>query len=376
MNKIYVSIIIVLLFGCSPTDLKDPDAYEQIWVESSTPIYELTEIHPGGTFTDPGAGYGRFPNIISNNAGVVITTWGIDSIFVKVSRDSGNNWSDKIFISEGINGGGLTFNRSNNEVLFFFESFHPVGSEIFLVKSNNFFDTFSKTNVTNQFSPHSVHMNDHGIILESNKHSPGRIIIPTRNYGNANNEENWPIHYSNSFYSDDNGESWNVGGQFPVYGTGEGSVVELKNGDLIYNSRRHYSSTNYIETRNRNIAYSYDGGLNWTNHEIDLELPDGDQCWDYGLMGSLINVPYPEKDFFLFSNIDSECGRENGTIWFTNENDDSNWRKKLIFQGSFAYSSITFNINPETKEDEIFIFFESNFGGTILKTNLAFLKAN
>ena len=81
-----------MLVGCSPTDLKDPDAYEPIWVESSTPIYELTEIHPGGTFTDPGAGYGRFPNIISNNAGVVITIWGIDSIFVKVSRDSGNNW--------------------------------------------------------------------------------------------------------------------------------------------------------------------------------------------------------------------------------------------------------------------------------------------
>ena len=123
-----------MLFGCSPTDIEDPDAYEQIWVESSTPIYELTEIHPGTPLMRS-----RFPNIISNNAGVLITTWGTDSIFVKVSRDSGNNWSDKIFISEGINGGGLTFNRSNNEVLFFFEYFHPVGSEIFLVKSNNFF---------------------------------------------------------------------------------------------------------------------------------------------------------------------------------------------------------------------------------------------
>ena len=83
----------------------------------------------------------RFPNIISNNAGVSHNNMGNRFYFCKkFSRDSGNNWSDKIFISEGINGGGLTFNRSRTmKFYFFFESFHPVGSEIFLVKSNNFF---------------------------------------------------------------------------------------------------------------------------------------------------------------------------------------------------------------------------------------------
>ena len=62
----------------------------------------------------------------------------------------------------------------------------------------------------------------------------------------------------------------------------------------------------------------------------------------------------------MFSNIDSECGRKNGTIWFTNEEGDSNWKKKLIYDGDFAYSSMTFNINSKTGEEEIFIFFETD----------------
>lgn len=369
--KIKALILILftyLLFSCSSTDINNYDEKKNIWIESSVPIYELTKIHNEG----------RFPNILSDNKGTIVTTWGKDSIFVNISKDNGSSWSDKIFISKGINGGGLTFNENTNEFLFFFEDIHPPSSKISLVKSKDFFKTFSKQNVTNFIKPHSIHMNDHGIVLKSNKYSPGRIVVPSRNFGYENNEKNWPIHFSNSIYSDDSGNSWNISGKFPAYGTGEGTIVELQNGNLIYNSRRHYSSNDFKETRNRNIAYSYDGGLTWENHEIDLELPDGDQCRDYGLMGSLIKIPYANKEFFIFSNIDSECGRKDGTIWFTNEKGDSKWRKKLIFEGSFKYSSVTFNINSETKEDEIFIFFESGnepkTKGMILKTNLAYIK--
>lgn len=364
--------VIIFASSCSKVDINKFNQENNAWIESTVPIYELTELHNEG----------RFPNIVSNNNGVIVTTWGKDSIFVKVSKDNGNNWSDKIFISKGINGGGLTFNKETNEFLFFIEDVHPPSSEISLVKSKTLFETFLKVNVTDFIGPNNMHMNDHGIILKSNKFKPGRIIIPSRNYGNGTNKENWQTHFSNSIYSDDNGNSWNVSGRFPANGTGEGSIVELQNGNLLYNSRRHYSSNDFMETRNRNIAYSYDGGLTWKNHTIDLELPDGDQCNDYGLMGSLIKIPYLNQNFFMFSNIDSECGRKDGTIWFTNENDESKWKKKLIFKGDFAYSSITFNINSITKEDEIFIFFEtglrdpaSNYRGKgmVLKTNLAFI---
>lgn len=365
-------LVISFISSCLKVDINKFNQENNDWIESTVPKYELTELHSEG----------RFPNIVSNNNGVIVTTWGKDSIFVKVSIDNGSNWSDKIFISKGINGGGLTFNPKTNEFLFFIEDIHPPNSEISLIKSDDLFETFLKVNVTDFIKPNNIHMNDHGIILKSNKYKPGRIIIPSRNFGNGNNKENWPIHFSNSIYSDDNGNSWNVSGRFPANGTGEGSIVELKNGDLLYNSRRHYSSKNFMETRNRNTAHSYDGGLTWENHNIDLELPDGDQCTDYGLMGSLIKIPYPDKDFFMFSNIDSECGRKNGTIWFTNEDDESVWKKKLIFEGDFAYSSMIFSINSNTKEDEIFIFFETdlkdpatNYRGKamVLKTNLAFI---
>lgn len=371
------SSIIILFFttffciSCEKKDIKNIS--NNNWIESTTAIYELTELHYEG----------RFPNIVSNNNGVIVSTWGKDSIFVKVSKDNGDNWSEKIFISKGINAGGLTFNYKNNEFLFFIEDKHPPSSVISLIKSKDFFQTFSKKNVTNFIEPNSIHMNDHGIVLKSNKFKSGRIIIPSRNYGNGIEQENWGTHFSNSIYSDDNGDSWKISEKFPVFGTGEGTIVELNNGILQYNSRRHYSSHNFLETRNRNIAYSYDGGISWKNHGIDLELPDGDQCRDYGLMGSLIKIPYEERLFLLFSNIDSECGRKKGTIWFTNEDGDSKWKKKLIYNGDFGYSSMTFNVNTKTREDEIFIFFETGMKdaatnyrgkGVVLKTNLAYLK--
>lgn len=364
--------IICLFLSCVKEDVKKITNNNTTWVESTIPIYELTELHSDG----------RFPNIVSNNNGVIVSTWGQDSIYVNVSKDNGNNWSDKIFISKGINAGGLTFNNKTKEFLFFIEDVHPPSSEISLIKSKDFFETFSIKNVTNSIQPNSIHMNDHGIVLKSNNFKPGRIIIPSRNFGNGREQENWATHFSNSIYSDDNGDSWNISEKFPVFGTGEGTIVELNNGNLQYNSRRHYSSNNYLETRNRNIAYSYDGGISWENHFIDSELPDGDQCRDYGLMGSLIKIPFETKHFLMFSNIDSECGRKKGTIWFTNEDEDSKWKKKLIYNGDFAYSSMTFNINSKTREDEIFIFFEtdmidpaSNYRGKgmVLKTNLAFI---
>ncbi len=370
-SNLLLILITFLCFSCEKKDAKK--ITNDNWIESTIPIYELTELHKEG----------RFPNIVSNNNGVIISTWGKDSVFVNVSKDNGESWSDKKFISKGINGGGLTFNHITNEFLFFIEDMHPPSSEILLIKSKDFFETFSKKNVTNSIQPNSIHMNDHGIVLKSNKIKFGRIVIPTRNFGSGIEKENWGSHFSNSIYSDDNGDSWNISKNFPVFGTGEGTIVELNNGILQYNSRRHYSAENYLDTRNRNIAYSYDGGISWENHFIDLELPDGDQCRDYGLMGSLIKIPNMEKNFLIFSNIDSKCGRKNGTVWFTNEDGGSKWNKKLIYEGDFAYSSMAFNINSKTREDEIFIFFESDMinpgsdyrgKGMILKTNLAYIK--
>ena len=59
-----------LLFSCSNTDTYESNEKENNWIESTVPIYKLTEIHNEG----------RFPNIISDNKGNVITSWGKDSI--------------------------------------------------------------------------------------------------------------------------------------------------------------------------------------------------------------------------------------------------------------------------------------------------------
>ena len=353
------SVFLSSLFSCIETD----NINKKNWNESDNPIYEITDLF----------NFGRFPNIISNKNGKIILTWGKDSIFVRVSVDNGKIWSERKFISNGINGGGLTFDNFNNKTLFFIEDKHPPSSKIYKIESNDFFQTFEKKDYTDLISPNSIHMNDHGIVLNYNSLNKGRIVIPSRNYSNSNSSGNWPNHYSNAIISDDGGKTWKISEKFPVNGTGEGTIIELKNGNLIYNSRRHFSSIDKMETRFRNIATSYNGGVTWEDHYIDYFLPDGDKCRNYGLMGSLISIPTLENEILLFSNIDSDCGRKNGTIWFKSSNEE-NWNSKLIYEGPFGYSSITYNINSITNEEEILIFFESDGEGKLIKTNLAFLK--
>jgi len=83
---------------------------------------------------------------------------------------------------------------------------------------------------------------DPGVTLKYGKRK-GRLLVPSRvfwDYVNkSKGEKIFDKHYSNAIYSDDGGKTWIPSAPFPLAGTGEAGLVELRDGTIYYNSRTH-----------------------------------------------------------------------------------------------------------------------------------------
>ncbi|MCD8206720.1 MAG: glycoside hydrolase, partial [Bacteroidales bacterium] len=158
--------------------------------------------------------------------------------------------------------------------------------------------------------------------LQTREHK-GRIVVPCNN----GEYENWTV--CHVIYSDDGGETWNIGGNA---GSGnECTVTELANGDIMLNMRGQGSDNGL-----RRVAVSHDGGLTFDEpyHDEGLEEP---VC-----NASIINyapdgVP---TETLLFSNPPSKVEREHMTI---KRSDDSGRTWKVAYKLSDkpgAYSDL------------------------------------
>jgi len=155
----------------------------------------------------------------------------------------------------------------------------------------------------------------HGIVKEREPHA-GRIIMPSRHEEKRS--------HSHILYSDDNGETWNIGAISPIEGTSESTVVELSDGQLMLNCR---NDTDY-----RIVLLSDDGGETFYRNYIDNYLIQP-VC-----QASLLNHSMNQvtgKSNILFSNPADREERINGTIKLS-EDDGKSWTK------SYRYS----NPNP------------------------------
>ena len=180
-----------------------------------------------------------------------------------------------------------------------------------------------------------------------------------------------PQHSTTAIYSDDGGKTWQTSDPFPAFGTGEATLAELSDGRIYYNSRRHWAPEGE-NPRRRWAAWSEDGGKTWQDLAICEVLPDGDQIRDYGLMGGLVRLPVCGRDILIFSNIESPKGRNHGTVWASFDGGKTWPVKRLVHQGSFAYSSLTAG-RPETKSQGwIYLNFESG-GSKVARFNLTWL---
>ncbi len=317
----------------------------------------------------------RFPNVVVAADGTVLAFW--NGVKVRRSEDGGKTWGREILVGKGFMGGGVTVDEKTGDILAFVEKNHPP-APIDIYRSSDCGKTWKKQDVVihpdkNGNVP-SMHMNEHGITLRHGKYA-GRLMRPSRWYAAGNRPASiFPDHYTNAIYSDDGGKTWLTSDPFPANGTGEATIVELSDGTIYYNSRRHWAPEGE-NPRRRWTARSTDGGHTWKELSMCKVLPDGDQIKDYGLMAGLVRLPVKGRDVLIFSNIESPSGRHHGYVWASFDGGRTWPIKRQVYEGPFAYSSLDAGRPGSLSEGLIYLLFEGGpkGGGTLAKFNLSWL---
>lgn len=164
-----------------------------------------------------------------------------------------------------------------------------------------------------------------GIQLTRGKHK-GRLVIP------CDHKLPREIGYSHVIYSDDHGQTWQLGGSTPADKCNECEVVELTDGRLLLNMRSH--DKNY---KARWISYSDDGGLTWSTPKQDPTLVEP-IC-----QASIRRYRWPEGDkpgVLLFSNPGTTNGREKLTIRASYDDGQSWPKSRVLYPKGSAYSCL------------------------------------
>ena len=196
--------------------------------------------------------------------------------------------------------------------------------------------------------PADTGASESGVTLRYGKHK-GRLLMPARIQppkGN-NDQEWWPCNYNMAIFSDDGGRSWQT--SMPVQsGTGEGTLAELSDGTIYYNSRSHMS----VDHR-RQIASSHDGGAMFVDWRVDEQLREvGEPFYfkygtkpSYGCNAGLVRLPLDVtggKDVLLFSTPDNPGkSRVRMTVWASFDRGQTWPVKRLVYEGPSAYSSLS-----------------------------------
>lgn len=188
-----------------------------------------------------------------------------------------------------------------------------------------------------------------GITLRHGKHA-GRLLCPSRmatgEYHDMDGLRKYS--YNNAIYSDNHGLTWQASAPVQA-GTGEGTLIEDGEGNILYNSRAYY------EDRKRYLAASVDGGETFGNFRTDDFLLDTAYM---GCNASLLRVergdladpsllPDAADSITLFVNPRSE-ERDHLTACISFDSGRTWSHTRLIHEGRSAYSSLTFNRKNQT----------------------------
>jgi sialidase-1 len=172
------------------------------------------------------------------------------------------------------------------------------------------------------------------IQMEQGPHK-GRLVVPC-DHGVMSGEQR--IHHSHVFYSDDHGETWQLGGLLPEH-TDEAQVVELTDGRLLINMRSYWGKVAKDKGKlgKRALAWSDDGGATWSDLAFDETLIEP-VC-----QGSFVRYTLAAdsgKDCVLFSNPASTESRVNMTVRISYDEGESWPVAKSLHSGPSAYSSL------------------------------------
>lgn len=152
----------------------------------------------------------------------------------------------------------------------------------------------------------------------------GRLLVPS-----CHAKEESKTYFSHVIYSDDHGESWQLGGTVGEHTT-ECQVIERADGSLILNARS-------LAGKNRRaLATSLDGGMTWSEFRLAEELVEP-PC-QASLLRFTDGAHY-HKDRVLFSN-PASIERVNMTVRVSGD-EGATWKgAKTLFAGPAAYSSL------------------------------------
>ena len=173
----------------------------------------------------------------------------------------------------------------------------------------------------------------------------GRLLCPSRYMtGHYTRIEGLQKHgFNNALYSDDHGLTW-ISSEPVQAGTGEGTLAELSDGSILYNSRAAYHDPK------RYLATSHDGGASFTDFRTDDFLLEEK---DIGCNASMLRIereqlkdtsflPDDANSILLFANPRSET-RNNMTICLSLD-EGASWREAMtVCAGPCAYSAMAYS---------------------------------
>lgn len=203
-----------------------------------------------------------------------------------------------------------------------------------------------------------THGSGPGVTLRHGDHA-GRLLVPARfalrpetaaMQGGPFDEfcrylttENWNC----AIFSDDRGQTWKTSGSVQL-GTGEGTLAELGDGRIYYNSRT------YFQDGKRRTAISLDGGETFGDFG---EAPDLIEP-PLGCNGGLLRIERPDgESLLLFSGPQNLKERTDLTL-MASRDDGRSWRPiaRLTPDSFGAYSALAWS----EKDQRVFMLYETN----------------
>ncbi len=297
------------------------------------------------------------------NGDVLVIKGGASSEY-KRSTNGGLTWTTANASGDAARFSNAVLNETNGHIIVMNAANHRISRSTNHGVSWNASTDFLPSPDRFGFRPSTFSSMQAGITLRYGEHA-GRLVVPTRVQPGGNDIDRRGYHYSSAVYSDDGGQTWTTSHPFPVFGTGEAAIVELRDGRLLYNSREHMS------LGNRYIATSYDGGETWVEPYRDPVLPDGPRGTSYGNMGGLIRLPLDDYDILVYSNVDTDRGeldpriggthtrtRENITVWVSFDGGDTWPLKRSVYAGPSAYSNLGVGRKGTASEGRIFLNYD------------------
>lgn len=304
----------------------------------------------------------RIPKIIVAADGSVLA-FNRSCGVMRRSEDAGETWSEPAELDSG--GGNVVVDDGTGEVLIV----RPADARLW--RSQDHGRTWHaeaievRPNASGHGAPEcapvSLNCSESGITLRHGEHA-GRLLMPGRVQPPCGNnaQEFWPYNYNTAIYSDDRGKTWQVAE--PVQsGTGEGTLAEVSDGRIYYNSRCHMA----VDAK-RLIAWSHDGGHRWVDWQACETLKEvGEPFYfkygsnpSYGCNAGLVRMPLEAtngRDVLLYSAPDNPGGtRVRMTVWASFDRAATWSLKRLVHGGPSAYSSLAAD-----RLGNIYLLFES-----------------